>query len=127
MRDSHRRVAVATTAVLLAGLGLTLLFAGDALGGQLFAISDPGALTSLLGVAHVGFGMINWIAKGSILGGIYGRAIVVGNQVHFFGGTLVLLASGDISRDTPVFWAVAAVYIWGMALFTYLMRSSGVR
>ena len=125
MNDSYRRWAVGTMALLLAGLGLALLFAGDVLGPQLVA-AGGGPLTSLWGVALFGFAMAIWIAKGAILGGIYGHAVVVGNQVDFFGGALILLTSAGVTRDGPVFWVVAGVYVLGAALFTYLMMSSGV-
>jgi hypothetical protein len=109
MKDSRRRILVAASACLLAALGAILLFAGDAVGSRLFVASVPRPLMALLGVALIGFAITNWTAKASILGGIYGRAIVAGNQTHFLGGTLVLLTSADVARGTPVFWALAGV------------------
>jgi hypothetical protein len=127
LTDSQRRTLVGASALLLAALGTILLFAADAVDGRLFVTSAPRPLTALLGVALIAFGVMNWTAKGSILGGIYGRAIVVGNQTHFLGGMLVLLTSADVARGTPVFWAVAGVYLYGVALFTFLMLGSGVK
>lgn len=118
---------MAASALLLAALGAGLLFAGDVLGAALFGMPVPPALVSLLGMALFGFALMNWTAKGSALGGIYGRAVLVGNQVHFLGGTLILLTSADISKESPLFWAVAGVYVFGAALFTYLTFFGGVR
>lgn len=127
MTDAQRRIAVAATAVLLVATGAGFLFAGDVLGARLFAAPVPPPLASLLGVALIAFGLMNWTAKGSALGGIYGRAILVGNQTHFLGGTLILLTSADVSRDSPAFWAIVAVYALGTAVFTYLTFGPGPR
>jgi hypothetical protein len=127
VRDTYRRFAVTLVAVLLIGLGMVALFAGEPLGRQLFSTAVPPPLASVWGVALVGLGLTNWIAKGSILGGIYGKAVVVGNHAHFLGGSLVLLSSGDVVRSTPVYWVVTGIYLFGATLFTYLTLSSGVR
>lgn len=35
------------------------------------------------GALYVGFAVLNWTAKGTIMGGIYGRPIALGNFLHF--------------------------------------------
>jgi hypothetical protein len=48
-------------------------------------------LVQLMGALYVGFGALNWMSKGSLMGGIYGRPVAVGNVLHFFAGALALV------------------------------------
>jgi hypothetical protein len=80
-------------------------------------------LVQLLGALLLGFAMLNWLAKGMAVGGVYGRPVVVGNLAHFVTGTLTLLraAAGGASL---ALWAATGVYagfaIWfGLVLFTH--------
>jgi hypothetical protein len=64
-----------------------------------FSLESPKLLvlgTQILGSLYLGFGMMNWMTKNSIMGGIYNRPIVFGNFLHFFIGTIVLLKSIDV-------------------------------
>jgi len=48
-------------------------------------------LMQLLGALYLGFGMLNWMAKDSIIGGIYNKPLVTGNLMHFAIGAITLL------------------------------------
>jgi hypothetical protein len=110
------------TAVCMAASGIALLFASDDL---VRSRSDP-RIPQLLGGALLGFAAINWTARGSTLGGIYGRAVVVGNQTHLTIGALLLMGRG-FESVSPAWWAVAALYVLGAGYFTYLtFFSSGI-
>jgi hypothetical protein len=64
---------------------------------------------------------MNWIARGSVLGGIYGRAVVAGNQTHLTIGTLALLQRAlRGGGDHPVLLVVTAAYLVGAGLFAWL-------
>ena len=60
-------------------------------------------IIQLTGALFLGNAMINWTSKGSILGGIYGRAIVIGNFTHFAIGSITLI---------KVIGSSHGVYIW---------------
>jgi hypothetical protein len=119
--------AVGVSAFVLGLLGIAFLFAGRDVGGLAGAGGEVEPVASLLGAALLGFGAMNWIARGSILGGIYGRAVVVANQVHFSVGALVLLKRGIVTGGSGMVWALAFVYLLGAALFAYLLRGPGLR
>ena len=72
---------------------------------------------------------MNWIARGSALGGIYGRAVVAGNQTHLAIGALVLVKRGiDGGADHPAYWVLTGLYVLGASFFLYLtFFSSGLR
>lgn len=48
-------------------------------------------LIQLYGASLLGFGFTNWHNRYSPMGGIYGRAIVTGNIIHFLSGTSIML------------------------------------
>jgi len=119
--------AVTLSALGLLVVGGLLLIAREEVGAALVPHDAGSPLISLLGGALVGFGAMNWIARRSALGGIYGRAVVVGNQVHFVVGSLVLLRHGFSMGGSPMYWVIAGLYILGAALFSFLLFSAGTR
>ena len=89
-----RVVSHASAIVLVAG-GLAWLFAPD----YAFSILDlsfpPGAewFGQLLGAAWLGFAALNWIQRRAILGGVYGRPVVMANRPPNYYALLEFLAS----------------------------------
>lgn len=115
------RAAVIVSAFCLVALGALLLFA-PAEAGALFGESAPGPLLQLLGACLLGFGAMNWVIRDATLGGIYGKAVLVGNQTQFLIGALVLvkraLREGDAMSQA--LWALTGFYLLSMTLFGYL-------
>ena len=90
------------SAALLALAGLALLFASDVL---LPAIVPglPAAtawLGQLLAAAWLGVATLNWLQRAALLGGIYGRPIVLANLALYFVSALSLLRA-LMSAGTP--------------------------
>ncbi len=111
-----------TSALVMAVIGLTLSFAPEevfaALGGE--AAGPWTIILQVCGALYCGFAMMNWMAKGTVLGGIYGRPIVIGNLVHFTVGGLALLKW--ISQTTsPLLIGLAVTYAVFALLFGYVM------
>ena len=123
------RAGVATSALCAAGLGAMLLFAPDEVSGALAPGRAGGPLIPLLGAALLGFAAMNWIARGAVLGGIYGRAVVAGNQTHLTIGGLLLMKQGVAAGiGTPAYWVLTGAYVLGALFFSYLtFFSSGLR
>ena len=120
------RLAVVLSAFCLGIAGIALTFAPEEIGGMLGLNAAPIAL-QLIGAALLGFGVMNWTARGSTLGGIYGRAVVAGNQMHFTVGALALVKHGLAAGGPPMFWALTIVYLLGAALFLHLLFYGGPR
>jgi hypothetical protein len=123
------RAGVASSAVCAAAFGAMLLFAPGEVSGALTPGRDSGPLIPLLGAALLGFGAMNWIARGSVLGGIYGKAVVASNQTHLTIGGLVLVKQGvDGGTGTLAYWVLTVAYVLGAIFFSYLtFFSSGIR
>jgi hypothetical protein len=109
------------SAVLLALGGLVLLFASDAVLPRLIAGFPPAGawLGQLLGAAWLGVAALNWASQPSLLGGIYGRPVVLTNAALYFIAAMALLKL-VVGRGAPVvLWLVtvpmalfAAIYVW---------------
>lgn len=81
-------------------------------------------LVQLLGALYIAFAMVNWMGRGNLIGGIYGRPIAMGNTLHFTMGALALVkgvAAG--AADPPVLAALAAYAVFSfsfcLVLFTH--------
>jgi len=119
------KLAVGAAAVCLATVGLALLFAGAEIAGAVVASPVAEPFPSLLGAALIAFASMNWIARHNLLGGIYGRAVVVSNQTHLTIGAILLVKHG-LARGGPVgFWIFTALYVAGAVLFNLLLMGWG--
>lgn len=114
-------MALSAVFLFLCGAGATFL--PVELLQRLEAPVSPGAavLVQLGGAAVLGFAMLNWMSRRSVLGGIYGRPLIVGNLLHFGSGAIgtvkLLLAHPDLSP----FWPVGIGYSLFGAAFAALM------
>lgn len=86
------RLSFVSAAVLLLG-GAALLFAPDALLPALVPGFPPAAawLGQLLGAAWLGVSALNWLQRTALLGGIYGRPVVLANLTLYFISALSML------------------------------------
>ena len=128
--SSSLNFPIALAALLMAATGIALLFLPDEVARTL----APGAtgakpLVQAFGAALLGFAAMNWTAKGSALGGIYGRAVVVANHTHLTIGAIVLVTWGAGAESVPAaYWILTALYAIGAGWFTWLtFFSSGVK
>ena len=119
MKYASELLTFHATALLLTGVAL--LFAPAEVG---VSISEAGIgqalFVQLLGAAFIGFAAANWIMRHSPIGGIYGRAIVIGNQAFALVGTLVLLGSFP-NEPGIAFWVLLAVFGSGAVLHGVLL------
>lgn len=120
------RLILAASAVVLGLAGVAASFAPQEILAA-FGLTADGILpvfVQLLGAMLLGFAMMNWMAKDSLIGGIYNRPLAIGNLVHFVVGALAVgkfVLRGDAAPATMI---VAAVYtLFAIAFATVLFRS----
>lgn len=114
---ARRRLLMTLSAIALALAGLACSFAPQELQAVLGApASATGALMiQLLGAAYLGLAMLDWMARGVLIGGIYARPVAAGNLLHFFAGAAAL-AKAVTATPAPIpLWIAAGVYA-GLAL-----------
>ena len=106
------RVLLTMSAVFLAILGVGAIFLPQETLAYLDA-PQPGALpvlVELLGAHSLACALLNWMAKDSLIGGVYNRPVAMGNLGHFGIGTIVLL-KGAVGGQTPgSIWLVCGGY-----------------
>jgi len=120
----NTRLLLGSSAVVMAAAGLAASFLPHELATRLGSQATPSiaVLVQLFGALLFAFALVNWTAKGSPLGGIYGRPIALGNLAHFMIGGLALLKSALNGADDPLIIGAGVVYIgfaiaFGFALF----------
>lgn len=120
-QNTSSNLGVKVSALCQAAAGVLLLFAPDEMGRALPPATGNPVLLQALAAALLGFAAMNWIARTSALGGIYGKAVVTANQTHLTIGAIVLLKAGlQDGNPAPAFWLVTGLYVAGAAYFNYL-------
>jgi len=115
------RFVMIASSVCLAAAGIALLFLpGETL--RLLGLSSGSPLFAQLASAlYLGNAAANWMAKGTMIGGIYARPLAVANYTHFFIGAMVL-AMGLRNVEAGIgYYAVLFVYGVFGALFALLL------
>ncbi len=115
-------VSRASALLLFAG-GLTLLFASDVVLPALIPGFPPAAawLGQLLGAAWLGIASLNWLQRSALLGGIYGRPIVLANLAVYFISALSLLRALPHAAAPAVLWVVLIPFAAMAAIYGALM------
>ena len=102
-----------------------LLFAADDVLPRLVSgFPESGAwVGQLLAAALLALGATNWLSRSQLLGGIYGRPVVLANAAFYFIAAMVTLRAAVGGEDaTNSLWVVAAVVsllavVYGWLLF----------
>jgi hypothetical protein len=123
----NTRIVMALSAAFLALVGLSFTFMPQELLG-LFgasALQPVPLLMQLGGGALVGWAMVNWTARGLVVGGIYSRPLTLGNLVHFLSVSLALSKAVFVVGPHPLLLAALVGYGSFGACFGYLVFGHG--
>jgi hypothetical protein len=119
------QLILVSSAVFLGVLALFLLFAPvESLS---FLLLGYGALlpslpAQLLSAPLLGLSALNWLSRGSTVGGIYGRPLLIANLIHFIVGSLVLLRPMVFLRLAAFApWVLFGLYVVFAVLFALLL------
>jgi hypothetical protein len=127
----NTRFLMFSSALLLGAVGIAASFLPQEILTGL-GIAPTGALpllVQILGALLLGFAMLNWLAKDTVIGGVYGRPVTVANLAHFAIGALALL-KGLVGGATPTLWVASILYTgfavsFGLVLLTHPSGKSG--
>lgn len=108
----NSRALLTASAIFLGGAGLGLTFLPQEL---LLHVRQPDArilvvFVQTIGAAYLAFAMLNWMSRGSTIGGIYGRPLAVANVVHFT-MVAILLARWAAAGAPPGVMISAGLYV----------------
>ncbi len=82
-------------------------------------------IMSLTGALYWGFGILNWMARETWIGGIYNRPIILGNLMHFGTGgiALVKMVSAE-ERNSEILISITVLYLIFAILFAYVFKTN---
>ena len=78
------------------------------------------------GALYFGFAMLNWTAKGNLIGGIYSRPVAIGNFTHFMIGGLALIKLAMKNPGLTYVWIAAILYVIFALLFGWIFFTNPV-
>jgi hypothetical protein len=119
------QLILVSSAVFLGVLALFLLFAPvESLSFLLLGYGSllPSLPAQLLSAPLLGLSALNWLSRGSTVGGIYGRPLLIANLIHFIVGSLVLLRPMVFLRLAAFApWVLFGLYVVFAVLFALLL------
>jgi hypothetical protein len=125
----NTKLLMAASAISLAVIGLGLTFLATEIANY-FLLSSTilfQLFIQILGALYFAFAMLNWMAKGNVIGGIYNRPIAIANFTHFLIGGLALIKSLIKHPELPgTIWTIAGVYLIFALLFGMVFFRSPV-
>lgn len=123
----HTRLLMILSAALLALIGLAMSFMPEEVLGLHGTAPDNATvlLLQMAGAVYLGFALINWGARGVLIGGIYSRPVAAGNFLHFVMVAITLIKAAITFTAVPLMIS-AAVFTVFAAWFGLVMFRSPV-
>ncbi len=119
----HTRILMTLSALLLGAIGLAFTFLPQEVLGLHGTVPDNATvlLLQMAGALYLGFALLNWSARGVLIGGIYARPVAAGNFFHFVIVSVTLVKAAISFAAVPLIIS-AAVFtgfaVWfGLVLF----------
>ena len=123
----NTKILMTSSALFLATIGILLSFLPNEIVEYLNVEPNIIAILFLkiMSALYLGFGILNWMAKGTLIGGIYNRPIAIGNLMHFGVGAIALVKiSSNIQIHSEIIISLSAVYVIFALLFAYVFRTN---
>ena len=118
------------SAAVMAALGLGMSFLPQELLATL-GVPDADArlvvLVQVVGALYLGFAILDWMARGNPMGGIYSRPLVTGNLLHFAAAAIALVKATFAGGRGPAELVLTLTYVVLAIWFGAVLLSSPVR
>lgn len=122
----NTKLLMAISAVILGATGIILTFMPEEVSRILNLTESVPIVLQILGALYFGFAMLNWTAKGNLIGGIYSKPVAIGNFTHFFIGGLALIKLAVHNLNWTSIWACAILYLIFALLFGWVLFTNPV-
>jgi hypothetical protein len=115
----NTKLLMAASALFMALLGLSFSFLPAEILHYLNVSGSPmlSLLLQILGALFLAFAILNWMAKGSLIGGIYNRPLALGNFMHFAVGAISLMKGLLAGQGQPSVWLGTVIYAFFAVCF----------
>ena len=123
----NTKVLMTVSAGLMGFSGIALIFMpAEILNFMTGELAGNTLILQILGSLYFAFAMLNWMARGNLIGGIYSRPVAIANLTHFFIGGMALLKSTG-HNNLPVIWITGLIYLMLAILFGIVVYTSPVK
>ncbi len=129
MKQSTTKIIMILSAAFLAIIGISLTFLPAEIAGITGIAPDKTftVILQLIGALYFSFAMLNWMAKGILIGCIYGKPVSVANMTHFVIGALALIKLLLNNHDRPYpIWILTGIYAVFAVLFGMIFSKNPV-
>lgn len=118
------RILMIASAALLAVIGLAASFMPQELLGLHGTAPDNATVlfVQMAGAVYLGFAMLNWAARGVLMGGIYARPIALGNFLHFIMVAITLIKAAIAFGVVPLAVSAAVFSVFAVGFGLVLFR-----
>lgn len=123
----YTKILMTSSSIFLAIIGILLSFLPNEIVDYLNV--QPNIITLLflkiLSALYLGFGILNWMAKGTLIGGIYNRPIAIGNLMHFGVGAIALVKIiSNIQTHSEIIISLTVAYMIFAILFVFVFKTN---
>jgi len=78
-------------------------------------------ILQILGALYLGFSILNWMSKASLIGGIYNKPILIGNLLHFFTASMALIKlTFKVETNLQLIFSYTIIYSLFTLFFGYV-------
>lgn len=124
----NTKVLMIATVLYLGIVGIGLTFLPQEIA-DLFETGNNRTLIlafQILGALYLGYAMMNWMAKDSLIGGIYNRPLIFGNLLHFLVSAFALIKMVDDYSENNfiVILSMTILYLIFTLCFGFLLSIS---
>lgn len=123
----NTKILMTSSAIFLAIIGIILSFLPTEIMDYLNIESNIISILFLkiLSALFLGFGILNWMAKGALIGGIYNKPIAIGNLMHFGVGAIALVKIvTNMQTHSEIIIPLTAFYVIYALLFAYIFKTN---
>ena len=109
----NAKIVMIASAVFFGLMGIGLSFLPEELYGYVSTEVNQISILMLqiLGAAYLGFAMLNWMTRNNLIGGIYGKPLIIGNFVHFLVSFFALIKIlGKIEHHFEIILVLTIIY-----------------
>jgi Fe2+ transport system protein B len=119
----NTKILMTSSAIFLAIIGILFSFLPNEV--MEYLNVEPNSISiiflNILSALFLGFGILNWMAKGTLFGGIYMKPIVIGILMDFGVGAIALIKVVFNNQTRPeIIISLTAVYLVFAILFAYV-------
>lgn len=123
----NTKILMTASALFLGIIGIILSFFPQEIAIYLNFDTNPISILFLqiLSSLYLGFGILNWMAKSNLIGGIYSRPLAIGNLMHFGVSAIAFIKiTFKTQKNFEFILALTIIYLIFTLCFIYVFMTN---